>query len=138
VQSQQLPTESQVLEDEVLLERKALTNQPRKCRSDTIIAGIISEKSESSFAPSHSFCRCTTFLRGTAVSFSPASPPDVGKKAIAAKNEKFHAQCPGLKVLSYSAKYKDLQIYDGIACELGEHEAQYKLSADAPPIPLAR
>jgi hypothetical protein len=41
-----------------------LTNQPRKCRSDTIIAGIISEKSESSFAPSHSFCRCTTFWRG--------------------------------------------------------------------------
>jgi hypothetical protein len=31
----------------------------------SIIAGIISEKSESSFAPSHSFCRCTTFWRGT-------------------------------------------------------------------------
>ena len=46
-------------------ERKALTNQPRKCRSDAIIAGMISEKSESSFAPSHSFCRCTTFWRGT-------------------------------------------------------------------------
>ena len=46
-------------------ERKTLTNQPRKCRSDTMIAGIISEKSESSFAPSHSFCRCTTFWRGT-------------------------------------------------------------------------
>jgi hypothetical protein len=46
-------------------ERKPLTNQPRKCRSETIIAGIISEKSESSFAPSHSFCRCTTFWRGT-------------------------------------------------------------------------
>ncbi len=43
MQRQQLPTESQVLEDEVLpgRERKALTNQPRKCRSDTIIAGII-------------------------------------------------------------------------------------------------
>src|SRR6478672_9148701 len=47
-------------------ERKTLTNQPRKCRSDTIIAGIMSEKSESSFAPSHSFCGCTTFWRGTA------------------------------------------------------------------------
>jgi hypothetical protein len=35
-------------------------DQPRECRSDTIIAGIISEKSESSFSPSHSFCRCTT------------------------------------------------------------------------------
>jgi hypothetical protein len=66
VQSQQLPTESQVLEDEVLPERKTLTNQPRKCRSDTIMARILAEKSESSFAPSHSFCRCTTFWRGTA------------------------------------------------------------------------
>ena len=47
-------------------ERKALTIQPRKCRSDAIIAAIISEKSESSFAPSHSFCRCTRFWRGTA------------------------------------------------------------------------
>src|SRR5260370_23239555 len=46
-------------------EWKALTNQPRKCRSHTIIDGVISEKSESSFAPSHSFCRCTTFWRGT-------------------------------------------------------------------------
>ena len=46
-------------------ERKVLTNQPRKCRSDAIIAGSISEKSESSFSPSHSFCRCTTFWRST-------------------------------------------------------------------------
>jgi hypothetical protein len=49
-------------------ERKTLTNQPRKCRSATIIGGIISEKSESSFAPSHSFCRCTRFWRGTRIS----------------------------------------------------------------------
>src|SRR6476619_2537939 len=46
-------------------ERKTLTNQPRKCRSDTIMARILAEKPESSFAPSHSFCRCTTFWRGT-------------------------------------------------------------------------
>jgi hypothetical protein len=52
---------------------KELTNQPRKCRSDTIMARILAEKSESSFAPSHStkrlahdrFRRCTTFWRGT-------------------------------------------------------------------------
>src|SRR5260370_20030571 len=31
-------------------ERKALTNQPRKCRSDTIMARIVAEKSESSFS----------------------------------------------------------------------------------------
>ena len=31
-------------------EWKALTNQPRKCRSDTIMARIVAEKSESSFS----------------------------------------------------------------------------------------
>src|SRR5271169_770136 len=44
---------------------KELTNQPRRCRSDTIMARILAEKTESSFAPSHSFRRCTTFWRGT-------------------------------------------------------------------------
>src|SRR6267154_2590298 len=46
-------------------ERQALNIQLRKCRSDTIIARILSELSEFSFSPSHSFCRCTTFWRGT-------------------------------------------------------------------------
>jgi hypothetical protein len=50
---------------------KALTNQPRKCRSDTIMARIVAEKPESSFAPSHSFCRCTTFWRSTARIHTP-------------------------------------------------------------------
>jgi len=31
-------------------ERKVLTNHPRKCRSDTIMARIVVEKSESSFS----------------------------------------------------------------------------------------
>src|SRR6516165_5921696 len=31
-------------------ERKVLTNQPRKCRSDTIMARIVAKKSESSFS----------------------------------------------------------------------------------------
>ena len=60
-------------------EWKALTNQPRKCRSDTIIAGIISEKYESSFAASHSFCRCTTFWRGTPPLFEPVLPLSLAK-----------------------------------------------------------
>src|SRR4029077_20052371 len=47
-------------------ERKELTNQPRKCRSDRIMARIVAEKSESSLSPSHSFSRCTTFWRGSA------------------------------------------------------------------------
>src|SRR6266404_5733458 len=45
-------------------ERKALTNQPRKCRSDTIMARILAEMTKSSLAPSHSFRRCTTFWQG--------------------------------------------------------------------------
>jgi len=46
-------------------ERKALTNHPRKCRSDTIMARILAEKSESSFAPCHSFWECKTSWRDT-------------------------------------------------------------------------
>jgi hypothetical protein len=44
VQSQQLLTESQVFKDEASREVKALTNQPRKCRSDTIMARSLAEK----------------------------------------------------------------------------------------------
>jgi ketosteroid isomerase-like protein len=68
-----------------------------------------------------------------AVAFYPGSPPAVGKQAIGAENEKFHAQYPGLKVLNYTAKYKNLQVEDGLACEWFEKEAQYKLSPEAPP-----
>src|SRR6266403_177133 len=42
-------------------QRKELTNQPRKCRSDTIMARMLAEKTESSFEPSPSFRRWTTF-----------------------------------------------------------------------------
>jgi hypothetical protein len=45
VHSQQLPTESQVFENEVFRERNALTIQPRRCRSDVIIARILPEDS---------------------------------------------------------------------------------------------
>src|SRR5271156_1675751 len=69
-----------------------------------------------------------------AVRFMPGSPPDVGKQAILADNEKFAAEYPSFKVLSYSAKYKNLQIEDGLACEWGEHESQFKMSPEAPPV----
>src|SRR5215469_358596 len=46
-------------------ERKELTIHPRRCRSDTIMARILSELSEFSLALSHSFCTCTTFWRDT-------------------------------------------------------------------------
>jgi ketosteroid isomerase-like protein len=68
-----------------------------------------------------------------AVTFYPGSLPAVGKQAVGAENEKFHAQYPALKVLSYTSKYKNLQVEDGVACEWFEKEAQYKLSPEAPP-----
>jgi len=69
-----------------------------------------------------------------AVAFYPGSPPAVGKQAIGAHNEKFHAQYPGLKVLSYTSKYKNLQVEDGLACEWFEKEAEYKLSPESSPV----
>jgi ketosteroid isomerase-like protein len=69
-----------------------------------------------------------------AVAFYPGSPPAVGKQAIGAQNDKFHAQYPGLKVLSYTSKYKNLQVEDGLACEWFEKKAEYKLSPESPPV----
>ena len=63
--------------------------------------------------------------------FNPGSPPAVGKQAIAVDNEKFHAQYPGLKVLSYTSKYKNLQVDDGLACEWFEKKGEYKLSPES-------
>ena len=71
-----------------------------------------------------------------AVRFIPGSPPDVGKQAIQAQNEKGRAEYPGFKVLSYVPKYKNIQIEGGLACEWGEHNAQYKLSPEASPVGL--
>jgi hypothetical protein len=48
-------------------ELKAMSIQPRRCRSDAIIARILPELAEFSYSPSRSFCRCTTFWRRTAV-----------------------------------------------------------------------
>ena len=67
-----------------------------------------------------------------AVRFNPGNPPAVGKQAIQAENDAAHAQLPGFKVLSYSAEYKNTQIEGGMACEWGEHRAQYKLSPETP------
>ncbi len=64
--------------------------------------------------------------------FNPGNPPAVGQQAIGAANEKFHAQYPGLKVLSYTSKYKNQQIEDGLACEWFEKQGEYKLSPESP------
>jgi ketosteroid isomerase-like protein len=69
-----------------------------------------------------------------AVGFYPGSPPAVGKQAIAAHNEKFHAQNPGLKVLSYTSEFKNLQVQDGLACGWFEKAAEYKLSPGSSPV----
>jgi hypothetical protein len=41
-----------------------------------------------------------------AANFNPGSPPAVGKQAIQADHEKFRAQYPGFKVLSYRPNTK--------------------------------
>ena len=66
------------------------------------------------------------------VQFNPGSPPAVGKQAIAAEHEKFRSQYPGLKVFSYTSKYKNLQVEDGLACEWFEKKGEYKLSPESP------
>ncbi len=71
-----------------------------------------------------------------AVRIVPGSPPAVGKQAIQAENEKGRADYPGFKVLSYVPEYRNIHIENGWACEWGEHEAQYKLSPEAPPVSL--
>jgi ketosteroid isomerase-like protein len=68
-----------------------------------------------------------------AVRFNQGGTPAVGKSAIAAENEKAHTQYPNLKVLSYAAKYKNIQIEDGLACEFGEHVGLYKLTPESTP-----
>ena len=40
-------------------------------------------------------------------------------------------ELPGFKVLSYAPEYRNTQIEDGMACEWGEHRAEYKLSPEA-------
>ena len=66
------------------------------------------------------------------VLITPGNPPTVGKAAIAAESARFHAQYPGFKVLSYTSKYKNLQVEDGLAWEWFEKKGEYKLSPESP------
>jgi len=86
------------------------------------------------FTRSQDYKRLMDIWSEDAVRFMPGRPPDVGKQAILADNEKFAAEYPGFKVLRYAAKYKNIQIEDGLACEWGEHESQFKMSPEAPPV----
>jgi ketosteroid isomerase-like protein len=86
------------------------------------------------FTRSQDYQRLMDIWSEDAVRFMPGSRPDVGKQAIQATNEKFGAEYPGFKVLRYTAKYKNTQIEDGLAYEWGEHESQFKMSPEAPPV----
>jgi len=68
-----------------------------------------------------------------AVNLNPGSPAAVGKQAIEAEHQKFRAQYPNLRVLSYTPKYRNLQVDDGLACEWFDRKAEYQLSPDSPP-----
>ena len=70
------------------------------------------------------------------VRITPGNPPTVGKAAIAAENEKGHAEHPEFKVLKYAPDVKNFQIAiaDGWAIEVGSVEATYRLSAKDNPV----
>jgi uncharacterized protein (TIGR02246 family) len=70
------------------------------------------------------------------VRITPGNPPTVGKAAIAAENEKGHAEHPEFKVLKYAPDVKNFQIAiaDGWAIEVGSVEATYRLSVKDNPV----
>jgi hypothetical protein len=68
VQSQQLPTGSQVFKDEVLARTAALTIQPRKCQSEAIGKNLI-ETIRIQLSAKSFILSCTTFWRDTPTRF---------------------------------------------------------------------
>src|SRR5260370_25280346 len=67
-----------------------------------------------------------------AVRFISGKPP--GRQAGHWRdNAKGRAANPGLKVLSYVPKFKNIQIQDGLACKWFESEAKFKLSPEGTP-----
>lgn len=66
-------------------------------------------------------------------SLNPGSPPVVGKQAIGADNQKGRVENPGFKVLSYEPKYNGMQIAGGLACELFQADAKFKLPPEEQP-----
>jgi len=58
----------------------------------------------------------------------------VGKKAMQEAYEKFRAEHPDFQVLKYAPHYKDAQMADGWAIEVGDFEATYKMSARDSPV----
>ena len=64
-----------------------------------------------------------------AVRLGPGAPPDIGREAIRATNERFKAAQPGLRVISYVPEVKDVTIAGEWAFYWGYFSARYVLSA---------
>jgi uncharacterized protein (TIGR02246 family) len=68
------------------------------------------------------------------VRLGPGRPPTIGRQAIAAENEQFHAQFPEFKVLRYAPVLVEVQIAGGWAIEVGNADAAYKMSSKDEPV----
>ncbi len=64
--------------------------------------------------------------------------PAVGIKAMREAYAKFRADYPDFQVLKYAPEYKDVQVVDGWAIEVGYFEATYKMSAKDNPVSIRR
>jgi ketosteroid isomerase-like protein len=67
-----------------------------------------------------------------AIRLGPGRPAEVGKQAIRESNERWSAR-PGIKVLTYVPKTKDLTIWDGWAVEWGYFTGSYVESPGGEP-----
>jgi len=72
------------------------------------------------------------------VRIGPDNNATVGKSAIGAENDKFHAQYPEMKVAKYETAIPDanIAIVDDWALEVGETDAEFRLNAKDEPIKL--
>jgi hypothetical protein len=69
------------------------------------------------------------------VRIKPGGQSTVGKQALAAENEKFHAQYPEFKVLKYAPFPTEVQIAGvGWTIEVGNADASYRMSAKDEPV----
>ncbi len=62
--------------------------------------------------------------------------PVVGLKAMRAFYEKFRADRPDFSVVRYAPYYKDAQVADGWAIEVGFYDATYRMSARDNPVSM--
>jgi uncharacterized protein (TIGR02246 family) len=68
------------------------------------------------------------------VRIKPGGQSTIGKQAIAAENEKFHAQYPEFKVLKYAPFSTEVQFAGDWAIEVCNADASYRMSAKDEPV----